>query len=74
MFRFFKELLLAGFTLGFRFRIAGGWGRLSPSLGDIMDTIKGVLAVWLIAFLILKEIESYIEIHIGKRFSFDSSP
>ena len=70
MFRFFKELYLTVFTLGFRFRapqrFGGGWG-------PIIDAGKGVLAVWLIAFLILKGIESYIEIHIGTRFSFDSS-
>ncbi len=65
MIRFLKELYLTGFTLGFRFRIAGGWGRWVPSLGPIMDAGKGVFFVWVIMFLILEGIKSYIEIHVG---------
>jgi len=39
-----------------------------------MDAGKGVLVVWLIGFLILGGIESYIEIHVGTRFSsFDGT-
>jgi hypothetical protein len=70
MTRFFKELYLTMFTIGFRFRapqrFGGGWG-------PIIDAGKGVLLVCLIAFFILKGIESYIEFHVGTRFSFDSS-
>jgi hypothetical protein len=71
MFRFFKELYLTMFTVGFRLRapqrFGGGWG-------PIIDAGKGVLVVSLIAFLILKGIKSNIEILVGKKFSFDSSP
>jgi hypothetical protein len=67
---FFKELYLTVFTLGFRFRVperyGGGWG-------PIVDAGKGVGLVWFVEFLILKGIEAYIEIHVGRRFSFDSS-
>jgi hypothetical protein len=70
MFQFFKELYLTWFTIGFRFRappqLGGGWG-------PIMDAGKGVLFVCLMGFFILKGIESYIEIHVGTRFIFDSS-
>jgi hypothetical protein len=71
IFQFLKELYLTGVALGFRFRapqqLGGGWG-------PIIDTGKGVLIVSLIVFLILKGIESCVEIHVGTRFSFDSSP
>jgi hypothetical protein len=73
MFRFLKEIYLTGFTLGFRFRIAGGWGRWIPSLGPIMDAGKGVFFVSVILFLILDGIESLIEIFVGTKFSFDDS-
>ena len=70
MIRFLKELYLTWFTIGFRLRapqqLGGGWG-------TTIDAGKGVLLVCLIAFFILKGIESYIEIYVGTRFSFDSS-
>lgn len=74
MIRFFEELYLTVFTLGYKFRIAGGWGRINPRFGIIMDTGKGVLLVWLTAFFIIFGIKQYIEIHIGTKFSFDSTP
>jgi hypothetical protein len=71
VFQFLKELYLTAFTLGFRFRapkrFGGGWG-------PIVDAGKGVAGVCLIAFFILMGIESYIEIHVGTRFSFNSNP
>lgn len=73
MIRFFKEVYLTVFALGYKAGIAGGWQRMNRKFGIIMDVGKGVLLVWLIEFFILKGIESYIEIHVGKRFSFDSS-
>ena len=70
MIRFFKELYLTVFILGFRARFpkryGGGWG-------PIIDAGKGVGFLWLIEFFILKGIESYVEIHVGTRFSFDST-
>jgi hypothetical protein len=70
MTRFLKELYLTGFTIGFRLRFpqkyGGGWGAK-------MDAGKGVLIVSIIMLLILKGAELYLEIFIGKQFSFDSS-
>ncbi len=53
MVRFLKEICLTVFTLGYKARIAGGWGRMNPRLGIIMDTGKGVLVVWLTAFFVI---------------------
>jgi len=71
MVRFFKQLYLTGFTVGFRLRmperLGGGWG-------PIIDAGKGILVVSLIAFINLTNIADWIEIHNGTRFSFDSDP
>ena len=65
MFRFFKELHLTGFTIGFRFKapqqLGGGWG-------PVVDAGKGVAGICLILFFVLRGIESYIEIYFGTRF------
>jgi len=73
MIQFLKELYLTVFALGYKSGIAGGWQRMNRRFGIIMDIGKGVLLVWLIEFFILKGIESYIEIRVGTKFSFDSS-
>ena len=66
MFRFFKELYLTAFVLGFR--VSGSsW---TPGL----NAGKGVAGVTLIEALILMGIEEWIEILVGTRFSFNSSP
>ncbi|MGB7749531.1 MAG: hypothetical protein WBN75_19845 [Verrucomicrobiia bacterium] len=70
MIRFFKELYLTGFTLGFRARMpekfGGGWG-------PVIDAGKGVAVLSLIILINLTNIRGWIEIYIGTRFSFDSS-
>ena len=70
MIRFFKELYLTIFTLGYKSGIAGGWQRMNRRFGIIMDIGKGVFLVTIIEFFILEGIKSYVEIHLGTRFSF----
>ena len=65
MIRFFRELYLTWFTLGFRFRTGRGWG-------PIIDAGKGVLFALIIQLLILSGIEQHIEIFIGTRLLFNS--
>jgi hypothetical protein len=55
MIRFFKELYLTMFTLGYKSGIAGGWQRTNRRFGIIMDEGKGVLLVSLIIIFILLE-------------------
>jgi len=70
MIQFFKELYLTGFAIAFRLRaperLGGGWG-------PIVDAGKGIAAVSLIELVIIRLIQDWIEISIGKRFSFDSN-
>jgi hypothetical protein len=74
MIRFFKDLYLTLFTLGYKAGFAGGWQRLNHRFGIIMDQGKGVFLVSIMMFFILFGIKQYIGIHIGKRFAFDSLP
>jgi hypothetical protein len=73
MIRFLKELYLAGFALAFRFRLSGRRGRWNPSLEPIMDAGRGVFLISIILLVILTNIEGWIEIFIGTRFSFHSN-
>src|SRR5712675_2123384 len=70
MIRFFKDLYVTFFAIGFKLRapqqLGGGWG---PDV----DAGKGVLLIWFIEFLILKGIQPYVEVLVGARFFFDSS-
>lgn len=70
MFHFLKELYLAGFAITFRLRPSGRWGRWNPSLEPIMDAGRGVFIVSLIPSVILLNIDLWIEIFVGTRFSF----
>jgi hypothetical protein len=62
MFRFFKELYLAGFTLGFR--VSGS------SWSPAMNASKGVGGVSVIEIVILMGIAAWIEIHLGSKVFF----
>jgi hypothetical protein len=73
MIQFIKELYFTAFTLGYKFRTAGGWQRLNHRFGTKMDQGKGVLFVSIIELFLLKGIESHIEIYTRTRFLFDSS-
>jgi hypothetical protein len=64
--RFFKELYLVGFTLGFR-ASSSSW---TPGL----NAGKGVAGVTIIQVLIFMAIEGWIEMLVGTRLSFDTSP
>jgi hypothetical protein len=64
--RFFKEIYLTGFTLGFR--VSGS------SWSSGMNAGKGVAGVTLIEAAILMGIEGWTEMLVGTRFSFNSSP
>lgn len=67
MIRFFKELYLTGFTLGFRFRIGPGWG---SGMAANMNAGKGVAFIALIEGVILMQVAAWIEIDLGTRFLF----
>lgn len=60
MFRFFKEIYLTGFTLGFR----SGGGSWTPRI----NAGKGVVGVTLIEWAILIGIVGWIEMYFGTRF------
>jgi hypothetical protein len=70
MIRFFRDLYLTFFTVGFRARapqeLGGGWG-------PIVDAGKGVVVVCLIELLILKGLTSCIKAVVGTGLFFDSS-
>ena len=70
MIRFFKEIYLTAFTIGFKLRappqLGGGWG---PTI----DAGKGVGVVWFIEFCFLMGGRDYIEVLNKVRYSFDSS-
>jgi hypothetical protein len=62
MFRFFKELYLTGFTLGFRVSGSSWW----PS----MNAGKGVLGFAVIEWIMLVVIAVWIDIYLGTKFFF----
>ena len=68
MIRFFKELYLTVFTIGFRCRmpqrLGGGWG---PDV----DAGKGIAVISLITLINLSNIKDWIEIHVGTRSFYD---
>lgn len=70
MIRFFKDVYLTIYTLGYKCNVAGGWGRINHRFGLIMDQGKGVFLVTIIEFFILVGIKSSVEVHFGTRFSF----
>lgn len=63
MFRFFKEVYLTGFTLGFR---SGG-----SSWTYRINASKGAVGVALVEWVILIGVEAWIEILIGVRSHLD---
>ena len=73
MLRFLKEVYFTAFTLGYKFSLAGGWKRINSRFGVIMDQGKGVFLVSIIIFFSLFGIKQCVEIHLGKRLSFDET-
>jgi hypothetical protein len=65
MIRFFKELYLTVFTVGFRFRSPQRFG---VGLGATVDAGKGVAGVTVVGILIVTIIIAWIEILLGARF------
>jgi hypothetical protein len=66
MFRYFKELYLTWFILGFRVSV--------NSWSSGMNAGKGVLGVTLISGAIIMGGELWIELLVGTRFSFHTNP